>query len=214
MKDYEVVDPNVAITFVVALPCHKVKKAKEGDVLVPNNYEFEFEPFNDFFVDLEERLFDEADYSEFSGKSSGEEREEEEGEKESALLFVPIGDLVTLAPFHPDWCFAPDRSTDDGVDVYSSFNGLRDFDAKNYDAKDIVDMQTVDNRGRLMENPINYEKRTPYPTISLVRTSAILAAGTESTTRIGEHNKKLLTRMGSHALEKLFRDKIVRDVKE
>lgn len=60
------------------------------------------------------------------------------------------------------------------------------------------------------ENPLNYEKKSPYPTISLVRTSVIVEAGEESTSRIGIHNEEILNEHGAKKLGDLY-DNIYQD---
>jgi len=140
------IDPNVAITFVVAAPNRKNGAESE----------LEFVHFHNFVNDLEQLLFEEAD------DIVNDSREE-----------IPIGDLVTIAPFHPDWTFAG------GFEKNNSF-----------------------------QNPLDYEKRTPHPMVSLVRTSAIDAAGEESTRKILKHNEKVLMGLGSHILSEMFREKV------
>lgn len=94
-----------------------------------------------------------------------------------------IGDEVTIAPFHPRWSFAP-----------SDLDG-------NYE-NDVDDT---------LEDPINYEKRTPFPTISIVMSKGIDLAGEETTARIGDHNEEILNEMGSIALKSLYHDKVLND---
>eukprot|EP00566_Odontella_aurita_P018812 CAMPEP_0113555950 /NCGR_PEP_ID=MMETSP0015_2-20120614/16995_1 /TAXON_ID=2838 /ORGANISM="Odontella" /LENGTH=311 /DNA_ID=CAMNT_0000457271 /DNA_START=229 /DNA_END=1164 /DNA_ORIENTATION=+ /assembly_acc=CAM_ASM_000160 len=60
------------------------------------------------------------------------------------------------------------------------------------------------------DNSIDWEKRTPFPTVSLVCTSAIMAAGEESTRRIGEHNEDLLASMTPHQLGRFFRERVLK----
>ena len=52
---------------------------------------------------------------------------------------------------------------------------------------------------------VNFEKRSPHPTISVVLGSAVDAAGEEATERIGLHNEKKLREVGKEALAKLFK---------
>lgn len=58
-------------------------------------------------------------------------------------------------------------------------------------------------------NPLNYEKRAPYPTISLVRTSVIEQAGSSATSRIGLHNEKILNEYGVLRLKKLYEERVL-----
>lgn len=145
----DLVDPNVAITFVVAAPL-------TGEELP----EFSFALFCDFAYDLEDRLLDEAD-----------ELREKKG-------MPHFGEEVTIAPFHPDWKFAGNDGEIDGSEADKS-------------------------------DSVAWEKRTPYPTISLVRTSAIAAAGCDATSRIAVHNEEVLSELGSHALGELFRERVL-----
>lgn len=94
-----------------------------------------------------------------------------------------IGDEVTIAPFHPKWSFAPSDMDEDNEN--------------NYD-------ETI-------EDPINYEKRTPFPTISIVMSKGIDLAGEETTARIGVHNEEILNQVGSIALKSLYHDKVLID---
>jgi len=56
---------------------------------------------------------------------------------------------------------------------------------------------------------LNYEKMSPFPTVSLVRTSVIVEAGEEATIRIGQHNKEKLTEYGSQRLGALYRENVL-----
>lgn len=165
-EDAQYIDPNVAITFIVALP-----PIMDGDY---NNEEqkhlpdFDFAPFHDFVFDLEDRLFEEADA--FADAGEEEERQLQDCAPGTTANFVqvPIGDWITVAPFHPAWSFAGDA-----------------------------------------DSPVAWEKRTPFPTVSIVRSDAIEAAGEEATSRIAKHNEEVLNDMGSHALRDLFRKNIL-----
>jgi len=149
------VDPNIAITFVVALPVD----CENND----NLPEFEFNSFHDFAVDLEDRWFDEADaFADACNEGICNDDDE---------WLTPIGDLVTLAPFHPRWEFG--------------------------------------GGGGGGSDSVAWEKRTPFPLVSVVRSDAIEAAGEESTSRISAHNEDVLQGMGSHALHALFEEKVL-----
>jgi hypothetical protein len=57
---------------------------------------------------------------------------------------------------------------------------------------------------------LNFEKTSPYPTISMVWTSAIDAAGPEATERIGIHNQRLLQEeMTLSQLTKLYQQEVL-----
>ena len=61
------------------------------------------------------------------------------------------------------------------------------------------------------ENPVNYEKRSPFPTISLVRTKAIIKAGEEATERIAQHNEQVLNDLGSTVLMEMYKERVWQD---
>lgn len=147
ITDEGYVDENVAITFVIALPA-----LHDG-----NCYDFEFDNFYDFSVDLEDRLFDEAEES--SDDSN-----------------IQIGDEITIAPFHPEWTFASDS-------------------------------------GDIKLEAVDFEKRSPFPTISLVKSLVIERAGEEATTRIGLNNKMILEQYGVEWLQSFYNTNITRDGK-
>ena len=143
------INPTLAITFVVLAPSERTKDdrlATPTDKASPAlSTEFSFYEFYEFVDELESALFDEADDD-----------------------INPIGDLVTLAGFHPNWEFSGSNSA-----------------------------------------PINFEKRTPYPTISLVLTESIDAAGEEATERIGRYNEDVLNSIGTTLLAKMFQEKVL-----
>lgn len=62
----------------------------------------------------------------------------------------------------------------------------------------------------LTNSPINFEKQSPYPTVSLVLTESIDEAGQEATERISKHNKEVLSSIGIQMLSKIFREKVIR----
>ncbi len=59
------------------------------------------------------------------------------------------------------------------------------------------------------ENPLDYEKMSPFPSISLVRTKVIEQAGEEATRRIGSQNEETLHSFGSKKLEKLYNENVL-----
>lgn len=152
----EYIDPNVGITFIVAVPDNNSSSVDTGES-GRSGQDFGFQSFSKFAFDLEDRLFDEADDA------------VEEAERTNSNILTPIGDAVTVAPFHPDWQFGQD---DDGL---------------------------------------AWEKRTPFPTVSLVRSSAIDAAGEEATARIASHNEATLKKLGSHALQQLYQKSVLQN---
>jgi len=54
------------------------------------------------------------------------------------------------------------------------------------------------------DDALSFEKRSPYPTVSIVCTSEIEKAGDEVTQQIGIQNAHTLTNMGSAALEEFY----------
>ena len=159
-KDVQCIDPNVAITFIIALPPPMDADVDCLDQEQQNLPDFNFAPFHDFVFDLEDRLFEETDaFAEADEVSQLHVTDDAQ---------VPIGDWITVAPFHPAWSFAGD-----------------------------------------CDSPVAWEKRTPFPTVSVVRSDAIEAAGEEATSRIAKHNEEVLSHIGSHALQDLFRRDIL-----
>jgi hypothetical protein len=164
-------DPDYAITFIVAAP-PPVLSSSSASMMDNYDYDstnfgttsFAFESFYQFVNQLEQDLFDEAD----SGKSD-------------------LGDLVTVAGFHPQWTFASDDNNGNTNDS--------DSDASS-------------------GSPVDYEKRSPFPTISLVLTDAIdrLTSGggvdggdgEDATQRIGLHNDHVLSTMGLPAIRQYY----------
>ena len=67
----------------------------------------------------------------------------------------------------------------------------------------------VNGKNGELRNPLDYEKKSPYPTISLVRTSVILQAGEEATSRIGIHNEKILNECGAKRLNEIYNEKVL-----
>lgn len=156
LTDNSHVEMNVAITFVVAIPdTERYQSSVEEMENQKHEYGFDFQEFYAFATELEDRLFDEAD-----------EAYEEAEEKGEDLDVQPIGDEITIAPFHPKWKF-----------------GDSEMEGK---------------------NPLNYEKMSPYPTISLVRTQVITQAGEEATERIGDLNKETLLETGAEKLRVIY----------
>ena len=155
-NDAQTIDPNIAITFIVALPpLDRIDHDQEGQ----NLPDFGFASFHDFVFDLEDRLFEEAD----AFAEVAEQQNNQDGTVNDSAQAAPIGDWITVAPFHPAWSFEGEANS-----------------------------------------PVAWEKRTPFPTVSIVRSDAIEAAGEEATARIAEHNEEMLNDLGSHALRDLF----------
>jgi len=173
VSEFKTADPNVAITFLVAAPLppkssHDEYKSLEL-VKEPHLFEFEFENFYQSVTDLEDQLFEEADRCNENNAQKQQGNNPVVMEYENGML----GDLITMAPFHPDWEFASENGNDS--DDHAA---------------------------------IQYEKKAPYPMISLVCTSAITEAGEIVSETIGQQNAETLTHMGPHALGQLFRSAI------
>ena len=156
------VDINVGITFVIAIGNNDDNDDDDANGGVQA---FDFEDFYNFAIDLEDRMFDEADAA----------HEQMEMNEDDFMPMDPLfGDKVTIAPFHPSWHFAIE--------------------------------------GEAGENPLNFEKKSPFPTVSLVRTSVIVEAGEEATLRIGQHNEEKLTEYGSKRLGAMYKEKVLREL--
>ena len=165
LTDEGIVDPYIGITFVVAIPTHEKDYHGEGKVTnVENNDDFEFLTFYDYFNELEEAFMDDDD------------------ERYSAL------DEVTIAPFHPEWTFAPPAEDHNGMSFHDE-----------------------DNNIDLSKDPLDYEKRTPYPTISIVMAKGIDLAGEEATAKIGIHNEEKLNELGYESVERLYHEKVLKN---
>jgi hypothetical protein len=57
-------------------------------------------------------------------------------------------------------------------------------------------------------NPLNFEKMTPFPTISIVNINSILKAGEASTDKIAVHNEGVLSEMGFHKLRQKYDESV------
>ena len=150
---YKLMDPidsSVAISFVTLVPTSSSKSSPKSTKPLPLILDQsrlpDFEPFHDFFLDLEDRLLEECDDYWDIVDSEGEEGAENDVDQ---CTNNPVGCEITIAAFHPQWRFG---SEDGGND------GREDSIA-----------------------PIDFEKRTPYPTISIVMSSAIDALMNQST---------------------------------
>lgn len=140
---------------------------------------FDFESFYEYSTDLEDRLFNEADLMMM-------ETVDEDCHAQSSDLKPSLGDEIIIAPFHPDWYW------------YSGVNEDRNSQDLN------------DDHGSLEQaSALDYEKKSPFPTISIVRARVVLQAGEEVTRRIGIHNEKLLRDMGSERLRDLYETNVV-----
>lgn len=60
------------------------------------------------------------------------------------------------------------------------------------------------------DEALQYEKRSPFPTVSIVCTSEIDKAGVEATRQIGEHNEQVLMEMGASTLKQYYQEHVLR----
>ena len=104
-----------------------------------------------------------------------------------------FADTITLAPFHPDWKFA--QESDDEHDG----NG-------NEQEQDVTKNDTSSP-----ESVLPYEKKSPYPTVTIVCTSVIDAAGEDVTVQIANHNEERLLAEGERALRKRYQEDVIGD---
>jgi len=185
-EERELIDPNVAITFIIAVPypsSYKSKKEFLDSNEYKNNYvpqmssmlpsDFKFSNFIDFFNDLDDDFFIEAEDFEMNQKNHDSN--------------PPLGTFVTLAPFHPLWHFATGASENDDTDY----------------------LESVESKC-FKDESIDFEKRAPFPTISVVLTKAITDAGGElATGRIGEQNEKILGELDVDHLYRMYLSKVI-----
>ena len=174
-------DPNVSITFVVAAPfltstdtnITELRKTTsiqkrtslndhEHNVLEELSnfpYPFDFSNFVEFFNDLDDRFYFEAEDYDLEQQQKCHEDDSSNGD-------LPLGKIVTLASFHPLWRFASNTESD---------------------------------------NAIDFEKRSPYPTISIVLKKAIEDAGGEIiTNKISRQNEDILNSKNINDLRNMF----------
>ena len=182
----KMVDPNVAITFIVVAPDSStvVSNTINGGGGWETNDDFEFLTFYQHFMNLEDTLFQEADDAASQRNDDDNNDDDDDLTLEQLLLFnhnngcddnnnnILLGDHITVAPFHPDWTFSSSQQQQ---------------------------QQT---------SPLDFEKQTPYPTISLVRSSAVMSAGEETTNRIGNHNEQILNDLGIDTLKTFYHQNV------
>lgn len=194
------IDPSVAISFIVLVP---IKRGTNSNC----NALPDFGSFHEFFIDLEDRLLDECDdYWDFidstheHDNSKSENYDEETIDKNTISNYNSLGCDITIAAFHPKWQF-------------------NDGNSSNEQSDDDGDAAAID-----------YEKRTPYPTISIVMSSVIEsllkeredgggggasddndgAASALATERIADLNEKTLCAIGVERLKEMFDEEVLR----
>lgn len=156
LTDEGIVDPYIGITFVVAIPSTSPDDGFDNQD-VDGVDDFDFLTFYDYFNDIEEEFTDEHD-DDNNNKAFND---------------------VTIAPFHPNWTFAPSSYDDDHNNEDTSLD------------------------------PLDYEKRTPYPTISIVMAKGIDLAGEEATDKIGVHNEETLNELGYENVRRIYDENVL-----
>jgi hypothetical protein len=92
-------------------------------------------------------------------------------------------DNVIIAPFHPQWEFAPPEYGDGD-------------DNNDDDDDDETTGSTMAPNPQIDWTAVQYEKRSPYPTVSLVSARVVDQAGEVVTAKIGRHNQDVLSSYG------------------
>eukprot|EP00559_Dactyliosolen_fragilissimus_P000510 CAMPEP_0184863716 /NCGR_PEP_ID=MMETSP0580-20130426/12172_1 /TAXON_ID=1118495 /ORGANISM="Dactyliosolen fragilissimus" /LENGTH=292 /DNA_ID=CAMNT_0027362197 /DNA_START=559 /DNA_END=1434 /DNA_ORIENTATION=+ len=126
-NDEDFVDPNVAITFVVAVPSNMAYDYNALELLTSQNHrheaDFDFYSFYDFSTDMEDRLMEEV-----------EEAGNEDFDFKSDEYHGLLGNEVTMAPFHNEWAFLNAESEEDLEEFDDSYeNEPADFDEDDED---------------------------------------------------------------------------------
>jgi len=152
-----------------------------------------FENFHEFFIDLEDRLLDECD--DYWASIDNDDETGEHFDDDNNVNSSILGCDITVAAFHPEWQFN---------------GGSEDGESDDNDNSNII------------VHPIDYEKRTPYPTISIVMSSVIDSLMKEReevdnnndddsdsssapvTERIADLNEKTLCAIGVERLKEIF----------
>jgi len=164
VDDEVVIDPSVAIAFVIIISRKKSSSILSLSSLQlmerssPQEMRLSFDSFHEFFLDLEDRLLDECDvYWDDAEESSADDGGFDgcDSNTDDTAIDAPIGCEITIAAFHPQWQFSAPEC-DDGCN-----------DSEN---DGIVREGTISTAPTA---PIDFEKRTPFPTISIVMSSAI-----------------------------------------
>jgi hypothetical protein len=169
--------------------------AVAGKETTNNYYLPSFENFHEFFIDLEDRLLDECDDFWDSIDNDDDETGGEHCNDDNNVNSSILGCDITIAAFHPEW----------------QFNGGSEDGESNGDDNNII------------VHPIDYEKRTPYPTISIVMSSVIdslmkereegdnnndddsdSSSSAPVTERIADLNEKTLCAIGAKRLKEIF----------
>lgn len=177
--DEDVIDPSVAIAFVIIVSREKssaklsLSSLQSMDQGSPQEMRLSFDSFHEFFFDLEDRLLYECDvYWDEAEESSADDGgfDGNDSITDDTAKDAPIGCEITIAAFHPQWQFSAPEC-DDGCN--------------NSENDGIVREGTISTAPTA---PIDFEKRTPFPTISIVMSSAIDALMKDRDQQQKQHN--------------------------
>ncbi|KAL7465355.1 hypothetical protein ACHAXS_005681 [Conticribra weissflogii] len=164
LNDENAIDPSVAISFVIIVPRVQSPSTLSSSPLPSMDRSIlidilqSFDSFYEFFLDLEDRLLDECDnYWDETEENNIDDRDSGglDGNSGDTAKEAPIGCEITIAAFHPDWRFSAadcDGGSNDGEN-------------------DIIEREGTVSTD--LTTPIDFEKKTPFPTISIVMSSAI-----------------------------------------
>ena len=143
----------------------------------------DFNVFYDWYVEMEDDWLDVAE------QQSQDDRDN-------------VHSLVTLAPFHPDWTYDEDDYDDD----YDN----DDNDGNEPEQDDTVDDPNDPDEHKPWRNPLDVEKQSPYPAVSIVSTRTIdRAGGPAITQRIAQANQEQLQRHPYAYWKKLYEQAII-----
>jgi hypothetical protein len=115
----------------------------------------------------------------------------QDGDENPAGFPLHPGATLTLAPFHPGWS-------------YASQNDI-DSDESDSDDSDSDESTPLSNEQQAV---LSLEKQSPHPTVSLVASAVIDAAGPEATARIAQHNQRMLTSKSLEEWHQLYQHAI------
>ena len=197
-------NPNVAITFVVAVSKKTTEDAdgnkgadKNGDDKISTVFE-DFHTFHDSVVYMEEEYLPSIPI-----EIAKSDEQEVSNDAEDDDDMETLADRVAIAGFHPQWEYVSPTAT-----------------CTNDGKSDISNSMEEEEQEVVQLNAISYEKRSPYPTVTIVHWSAIDTKSNEQeheydlglvqhiTERIAEYNSEVLSKLGVNALEEIY----VRDV--
>ncbi len=178
-----IVDPYIGITFVIAIPnyCNKDDSFDVSSDVYTGLYTFENDD-GDF------------DFLQFYENFSSLEEEFMDDYHENGFS------EVTIAPFHPEWTFASPTNE-------FEYTNKEEYHDENVSSKKYE--REMESKAQ-QQDPLDYEKRTPYPTISIVMAKGIDLAGEETTAKIGEQNEATLTDLGYDMVKQIYHEEVLR----